>query len=155
MFSALQALILSASIFGNILFLITLWSRSSAPLGTKVCRLTSLLCIQLVCLRCSHLPWLLVWARFVTCTKHGRLETSPEPLYGTSPIQSLAILISLRRLRIPWLRLRGRGWLLSGRSPWFLFRRPFRMCLLACRLTLFPRLLLSGYGTRDQGLQQV
>ena len=95
------------------------------------------------------------WPLFVTCTKHGKLETSPEPLYGTYPVLSLAILISLLRLRIPWLRLRDRVWPLSGRSPWFLLRRSFRMCLLACRLTLLPRLLLSGYGTRDQGLQQV
>ena len=82
--------------------------------------------------------------------KAGRLETSPELLYGTFPVQSLAILISLRRLRIPWLRLRGRVWPLSGRYPWFLLRRPFRLCLLA-----LPRLLLSGYGTRAHGPHQV
>ena len=38
----------------------TLWIRCSAPLGTRVCRLTQLRCPRLVCLPCSHLPWLLV-----------------------------------------------------------------------------------------------
>ena len=84
------------------------------------------------------------------CTKPEKLETFPELLYGTFPVQSLAILISLRRLRIPWLRLRGRVCPLSGRYPWFLLRRPFRLGLLA-----LPRLLLSGYGTRAHGPHQV
>ena len=34
-------------------------------------------------------------------------------------------IFSLRHIRIPWLRLRGRSWLLSGRSHWSLLRRPF------------------------------
>ena len=117
MFSVLRAVILSVPTFGSILLPTTLWIRSSAPLGTRVCRLTSLRCIQLVCLHCYHLLLLLVWALFVRCMKHGRLETSPELLYGTFPVQSLAILISLRRLRFPWLRLRGRVCPLSGRYP--------------------------------------
>ena len=57
------------------MFPTTLWSRSSAPFGTRVCRLTSLRCIQLVCLHYSHLLLLLVLVLFVTCTKHGKLET--------------------------------------------------------------------------------
>ena len=114
-FSVLQALILSVPTFGSILLPTTLWIRSLAPLGTRVCRLTSLRSIRLVCLHYSHLLSLLVLALFVTCTKHGKLETSPELLYGTFPVQSLAIFISLRRLRIPWLRLRGRVCPLSGR----------------------------------------
>ena len=141
--------------FWNILFLITLWSRSSAPSGTRVCRLTSLRCIQLVCLRCSHLPLLLVWARFVTCTKHGRLETCTRTTPRDISVQSLAILISLRRLRnslvtSPRSQLASL-WKVTLVSP----SAPFRMCLLVCRLPLLPQLLLPGYGTRDQGLQQV
>ena len=59
------------------------------------------------------------------CTKPGKLETFPELRYGIFPVLSLAMLISLRRLRIPWLRLRGRSWHLSGSHTGFFFSARF------------------------------